>query len=116
MSTLRMTNGFNRLSDANLLTRSTGIVAAMTGNTDLPTPLPTLAVVQDCIDDYAAALNKAQGGSVYDRAAKNAKRKELIALLHNLGNYVLFTAPGAMNWWQNPRALISQRGLQPLPQ
>ncbi len=94
MNLLRITNGFDKLSDANLEARANNIVASMTGNASFATPSPTLAVVQTAIDNYSAALAKAQTGSSYDKAYKNQKKGDLIDLLHSLGNYVLFTANG----------------------
>jgi hypothetical protein len=66
----------------------------MAGNSSFPTPAPSLAQVQTALNDYTTALAKAQQGSTYDKALKNQKKEELITLLHNLGNYVLFTASG----------------------
>lgn len=94
MPLLRITNGFDKLSDANLETRAGAILSAMTANVSFPTPSPTLVVVQTATTDFAIALAKAKTGSEYDKAFKNSKREELITLLHSLGNYVLFTANG----------------------
>ena len=94
MPLLRITNGFDKLSDANLETRAGAILSAMTGNVSFPTPSPALATVQTAATDFAIALAKAKTGSEYDKAFKNSKREELITLLHSLGNYVLFTANG----------------------
>ena len=45
MKNPRIVNGFDNLNDANLAVRTQAIVAAMTGNTNFPTPTPSLADV-----------------------------------------------------------------------
>lgn len=91
---LRITNGFDRLSDANLEVKANTIVTAMTGNTYFPTPNPDLPTLQAAVDAYVNALAVAKDGSYYDKAVKNQKRAALIELLHALGNYVLYTSNG----------------------
>jgi len=94
MILLRITNGFDRLSDNDLEVKANSIISALTGNADFPNPTPTLAQMQAAVDAYTDALAKAKTGSQYEKAFKNQKRAELIGLLHRLGNYVLFTANG----------------------
>jgi hypothetical protein len=94
MTVIKVTNGFSRLSDANLLSRAGQINIAMTGNTNFPTPTPTLAALQTALSDFEIAMAKAKTGSELEKAIKNDKREALIDLLHALGNYVLFTANG----------------------
>lgn len=94
MVVLRITNGFTRLSDPKLISRANAILQSMTGNSNFPTPSPTLAALQTAIDDFTAALSDAENGGNYDKAVKNQKKIVLIDVLHNLGAYVLFTASG----------------------
>lgn len=94
MNVLRITNGFNRLSDNDLEAKANSIITAMTGNPDFPTPTPTMAVLQAASDDFSAALAIAKNGSPYEKAVKNEKRAALITLLHSLANYVLFISNG----------------------
>ncbi len=94
MIQLRITNGFERLSDASLEARAISIVAALTDNPAFTSSSPTLTAMHTAISNYSNALAKATGGSPYDKAFKNQKRLELIDLLHSLGNYVLFVANG----------------------
>jgi hypothetical protein len=94
MSILKITNGFNKLSDENLLGRAGQINIAFNGNGNFTTPSPTLAELQTALTDFEIALAKAKTGSELERAIKNDKRQELIDLLHALGNYVLFTVKG----------------------
>lgn len=94
MSVLRITNGFNKLSDTSLLGRAGEINIAMNGNANFPTPTPTLVTLQTALTDFEIALAKAKSGSELEKAIKNDKRQDLIDILHALGNYVLFTANG----------------------
>lgn len=94
MTVLRITNGFDKMSDPDLELKARSILNAMTSNSSFPTSTPTLATVQAAINDYSDALAIAQTGSVYDKALKNQKKEALVVLLHNLANYVLFTAAG----------------------
>lgn len=91
---LRITNGFDKLSDSDLLARVNNIMSGMTDNASFPTPTPTLATVQTSIDAFQDARSVAQSGSSYDKAVKNQKKSEMIDLIHGLGNYVLFIANG----------------------
>jgi hypothetical protein len=92
--TVKVTNGFNRLSDENLLGRAGQINIAMNDNGNFTTPTPTLAQLQTALTDFEIALAKAKTGSELEKAIKNDKREVLIDLLHALGNYVVFTANG----------------------
>ena len=94
MKTVRITNGFNELTDAYLLVRANFIATSMTGNASFPQPVPTLAELGDGITAFSAAVQAAEGGSRQDIAVKNDLRDSLINQLHLLGNYVLFTAAG----------------------
>ena len=96
MNVLRITNGFDKLSDANLIIKTQNIVVSMTPpeNPYFATPSPTLADMQDAIDSFTNAVAVAKTGSSYDKALKNQYRMDLIEMLHSLGAYVLFTAEG----------------------
>lgn len=91
---LRITNGFDKLSDSDLISRTDDIVNGMTGNASFPAPTPTLEAVQTALDAYQQALAVSQSGTSYDKAFKNQKKAELTDLLHSLGNYVVFTSNG----------------------
>lgn len=94
MTVLRITNGFTKLSDPNLISRANSIQQAMVGNLNFSSPTPTLAALQTAINDLVTALSDADNGGNYDKAVKNQKRNALIDILHNLGAYVLFTSSG----------------------
>lgn len=94
MKVLTITNGFTRMSDAQLELRSGQILTAMTGNLSFPTPVPSLTVVQDALTAFSAALYESRDGDRLKVAIKNQKREELIGLLHQLANFVLFKSAG----------------------
>lgn len=92
---LRVTNGFNRLSDDNLVVKANQIKLAITENTEnFPSPSPSMATLATAIGNFTKALSKAEGGSNLDKAVKNDMREIVISLLHKLGNYVIFAADG----------------------
>lgn len=94
MPNLRIIDGFEKLSDADLEVRSNSILTSMTDNPNFTTPTPTLTVVAAAITDFSNAVSVADGGSSLDKAIKNDKRLALINLLNSLGNYVIFTVDG----------------------
>ncbi len=85
---------WTRLSDADLETKALSIVAAMTGNSNFPTPTPALKDVSAAIADYSNALSLAQNRGKVEVAIKNAKKEALIAILRSLAAYVNFIANG----------------------
>ena len=82
---------FSRVKDNTLANAAQHIVIKMTGNTHFTAPNPSLETLQIAITLYAAALIKAKDGSKVDTADKNAKRRQLEALLYSLGSYVNMT-------------------------
>lgn len=94
MTNLRITNGFDQMSDAELAARANAILNAVTANAALPNPTPSVEEFQTGINDFSDALAIALTGSNYDKDLKNEKRDALITLLHNLSNFVLFKAAG----------------------
>jgi len=69
----------------------------MFSNPDFPNPIPTLADFFTAIQFYSDALIKSKDGTKKDTAFKNAKRKILVKMLSNLGNYVNITADGDLS-------------------
>lgn len=95
MALLRITNGFERLSDAKLLERASFIHQQVSTRTSVfPTPSPTMPVLKDACDEFHSSLNAALSGDRVLVAQKNNLRQALVDLLHKLGYYVLFTAGG----------------------
>jgi hypothetical protein len=94
MKVLTITNGFVKLSDANLDLKANNILTAMTGNTSFPDPQPKLDILQTAITEYETALNDCRDGDRLQVAIKNQKREALITLLHKLADYVLYKSAG----------------------
>ena len=88
MASLKVKVGFSKLRDDDLDTVSAAIIKNMTGNTNYPTPVPTLAVVQTALTGYDLALTAAANGGLDKTAIKDQKRSDLEALLKQLGTYV----------------------------
>ena len=88
MAILKVVIGFKDLRDDDLDTKAASIIKSITGNTNYTTPVPTLAVVQTALTAYETALTAAKNGSPEKTAIKDQKRKDLEALLKQLGTYV----------------------------
>lgn len=91
---LKISNGFTKMADAALYTRGSQILAAMTGNANFTDPRPTLAELQVALSAFNDALTNCKTGDRLEIAIKNQKRKQLIDLLHLMGDYVLFQSNG----------------------
>jgi hypothetical protein len=85
---------FASYTDADFLQKSQYIVTSMTNNPSFPSPIPTLADVQEATGAYAEALNAAASLGRVAVAEKNAARATLEGLLAQLGMYVMFVANG----------------------
>lgn len=95
MARLRITNGFEAMSDLDFLGKVHYIVAEMTAHiANFPTPNPPLATVSTLAGDFQVAINEAEAGGSLERSIRDAKKLELIDTMHSLSNYVLFTADG----------------------
>lgn len=85
---------FTKYSDAALEARAQLILNSLTGNAHFTDPVPSLAELQAAITAFSAALIKAGSGNRSDIAFKNQKRRELVAILVSLAQYVTFVANG----------------------
>jgi hypothetical protein len=94
MAQLRITNGFEGMTDLDFLGKVRFVVQQITGNSNFPTPDPTLASVTTLANQFEQAINDAEAGGSYDKSVRDSKKEELIDTMHNLSNYVLFTAKG----------------------
>lgn len=94
MKQLVILNGFDRQPNPYLLVRSRFIQGNMTGNTNFPTPSPSLADLNATINSFDAAVQVAESGDRQAIAVRNQIRATLINQLHLLANYVLFTSAG----------------------
>lgn len=84
-------------TDPELENFAQGIVAAMTGNANFPTPTPTLASVTAAIDAYSATLQTITARQAALREAftqKDQSRAALEQTLTYLANYVEIAAQG----------------------
>ena len=81
-------NFLNRDSNSRLVVDSGNIITSMTGNTNFPTPDPTLTVVTTARDAFVVAVHEAMHRDSEKVAVRNAKRAELVSLLRQLSNYV----------------------------
>lgn len=91
---LKLRNGFPRMSDARLLTRSMQIKTSMDGNANFPNAVPTIADMATCIENFSNAVTDCKSGDRVKIAAKNEIRQTLIRYLHQWSHYVLFESNG----------------------
>lgn len=91
METLRITNGFAKLSDAALKVRINEILLGVTTNF---ATAPGLADLSTANQNFTNALSEAVNGGKYQKALKNQYRTELIEQMHLMANYILYTCAG----------------------
>ena len=114
MKILKMKNGFNRMSDADLNHKAGIILQPMTDNPNFPSPSPTLAQVTDTLNAYSAAVLKAMDKGLQKITEKNQLKALLVGQLHNLANYVVFCAAGNVAIATNSGFTVSPpRGARP---
>jgi hypothetical protein len=82
------------MADLDFLGKVRFVVQQMTGNSNFSTPDPTLASVTTLANQFEQAINDAEAGGSYDKSVRDSRKEELIDTMHNLSNYVLFTAKG----------------------
>lgn len=90
----KIKNGFDKLSDSELETKTDSIIGQLTNNPHFLTPSPTLVEMKSFKEAFHVAHLAAIQGDRAAVAEKNAAREVLISKLHLLGNYVMFTAEG----------------------
>ena len=88
MKKVKISVGFSKYTDATALVKAKHISLSMTGNTNYPTPSPSLAVYNTAITTYENALGNVQNGSITDTSIKDAARANLETLMQALGMYV----------------------------
>lgn len=90
------TNGFGRLSPADLLSKARSIVNQMGANTGyFLTPDPALADITAATDEFEKAAQAADNRDRVAIAYRNDQRDVLVALLRKLANYVNLQADGS---------------------
>ena len=91
-----------------LITTAQRVVTAMTGNTALPTPVPTLAEVAVAIGALQTAQSAALARTAGAVTARNDRRATLVGLLQELRGYVQKTADADP---ENSAAIIQSAGM-----
>ncbi len=86
---------FSKIRDKELQIVAETILAAMTDNSNFPSPVPSLTELKTLLDDYSAKLAVAyKPGSREDKALKRESRKPLEYCLQQLAYYVNSVAQG----------------------
>lgn len=88
MAIAKVSLGFTKLSDPQLIVFCDHVIDCMTGNADYPTPSPTLSSLQISLTAFQGAAAAAKGGGVILTAQKNAARTTLIDKVRTLAFYV----------------------------
>jgi len=90
--------GFGQMKDDELLIAATTIVAAMTGNSNFPTPSPEINEVKALLDDFSSKMAiSRKRGSPEDTAHKDESIPALVSALQKLGYYVNSVADGHLS-------------------
>ncbi|HEY5371828.1 MAG TPA: hypothetical protein VIJ75_22825 [Hanamia sp.] len=76
---------YNSWSDIKFSAEMQKVQTSMTGNILFPSPVPTMKVFSAAVTDYVSQLAKAGTRDANAVAAKNVRRKNLIALVVQLG-------------------------------
>jgi hypothetical protein len=82
------------ISDETALTFANTVAEGLKNNAHFPSPQPGLPIVQAAQTAFKTSMSKAIYGGRDDKAQKNAHKKLLISLLHELCDYVNMTAQG----------------------
>jgi hypothetical protein len=85
-------------TDTDLITFIQGILTAMTGNANFPTPMPALAAVTAALTDFQAriaTITELQNQLRQAHTDKDTSRDTLEQLVTYLGNYVEIAAAGS---------------------
>ncbi len=90
----KIKTGFQRLSDADLVSKALSIISGMTGNINFPTPSPSLDDVGTALADFQLAVTAAANKDREKVVLKKQAKLDLIQLLNSLAGYVTFTANG----------------------
>src|SRR5688572_28335559 len=84
----RIKLGFSLLNVPAQIERGRNITTLMTGNTNYPTPSPTLAAVDAIIDALEVAYNESRNRDTVKMEIMRTRRAELLAIIRQLGAYV----------------------------
>jgi hypothetical protein len=84
----RVSLGFARKIDTDLIAFVRNVITLMTGNAQYPTPVPALTVVTTSVNAFETAVHDALDGGKIPIATRNAARMELLSLVRQLAAYV----------------------------
>jgi hypothetical protein len=84
----RVALSFARKIDTDLIAFVRNVITLMTGNTNYPSPSPTLAEVTTSVSDFETSVYNALDGGKIAIATRNAARQAVLALLRQLAAYV----------------------------
>lgn len=84
----RVSLGFARKIDTDLIAFVRNVITLMTGNAQYPTPSPALTVVTTSVNAFETTVHDALDGGKIAIAARNAARVELLSLVRQLAAYV----------------------------
>ncbi len=90
----KLKNGFDKLTEAQLLVEATSIVTKCTGNSFFADLQTTVTAAGTQAAAYSTALNAAVDGNKNAIAVKDSQKAYLILLLRQLGDFVSATAAG----------------------
>jgi hypothetical protein len=84
----RVSLGFAKKIDTDLIAFVRNLVTMMTGNPKYPTPIPALTVVTTSVNAFEVAVQDGLDGGKIAIATRNAARVELLSLIRQLAAYV----------------------------
>src|SRR5688572_26940273 len=87
----RIVNGFDGMSDANLLSRTNSIINALNANFATAPGLPELINARDA---FSAAMAVATEGGKYKKVQRQERKAELVLELHTMGSYIMYITKG----------------------
>jgi len=109
---------YNRLVDADLISRATAVLTGLTGNTNYANPPIDSATFKASIDTFSALVSESADGSKKVIAEKKKQRVVVVKNLKLLGRYVEVTCKEDMAIFKSsgfPPASTVKAAPQPLP-
>ena len=97
VTSIRPLENYNRMSDADLVARSTAVQTGLTGNSNFQNLPADLAVLKTDIESFSALISETLDGSKKMIARKNNQREAIIKALRLLGRYVEVHCNGDMS-------------------
>jgi hypothetical protein len=89
--TIKPLEAYDRVPDADLISRATAVLSGLTGNSNYANPPVELATLKANIDSLSALVSESQDGSKKVIAEKKKQRVVVIKNLRLLGRYVEVT-------------------------